>query len=160
MKSFRCWFPGRFLCLLALLHISAILPIMFPLPATSKDREVPDKEDDMVYIIEFTDKSLSAYSGGIADYPPTAPSQTGKKLDFNHPAVIRYHKYLENKSSLYLANINRTLNRQVGVIKSFNVSLFGVAVEIKPEEAVLIGKLPGIKQIKPDEMRFLLQESE
>lgn len=118
------------------------------------------KAGKVVYIIEFMDEPISTYKGYVEGYPPTSPSVTGNKLDFSQPAIIRYRAYLQSRSAGYLEQIQKNLMRDLSVIRNYDVAFFGVAVEISPGEARQIRMLPGIKQIRRDEMRILLKEPE
>ena len=111
---------------------------------------------DTVYIIEFVEKPVAQYQGSIKGYPATSPSKTGQKLDFNQSDVVRYRAFLDQKKQRYLDKIKAILKRQPVVIQSFDVSFFGVVVRMKKEEASKIRDIEGIKQIRADEMRTLM----
>ncbi len=111
---------------------------------------------DMVYIIEFIEKPVAQYKGGIEGYPATSPSKTGQKLDFKQSDVVRYRAFLDQQKRVYLDEIKAILKRYPVVIQSFDVSFFGIVTRMKKEEVSKIRNIEGIKQIRADELRTLM----
>ncbi len=144
---------------------SGILFVFFILlmgyqPAFTKDRGQTTLKGEKceVYIIKFSEKPLLTYEGGFSGYPPTAPSKTGRKLDLHHPAESRYRNYLKQQRLGYTNQIQNTLGRTILIIRTYEVSFFGMALEVSASEVQLIKGLPGVDEIQPDEMRTLLNK--
>ncbi len=116
------------------------------------------KEELRVYIIEFEDKPLLAYRGNIPGYLPTSPFLTGQKLDFRQPSVIKYRNYLETRREEYLHQIRKTLVRELEVVRTYEAGFFGIAIKLTFEEAQKVEIISGVKQIRQDELRFLLND--
>jgi hypothetical protein len=138
------------------------MPLLIALPVFPINKNLTASPTDayMIYIVEFKEKSLAMYNGSLADYPATSPSHTGKKLDFKRSNVVRYRQFLEQQKSNYLEKIKGKLERQVVVVQTYDVGFFGIAIRLKPEEVSKIRDIEGIKQIRPDELRILMNGPE
>ncbi len=149
ITKFTPYTPLRLITLISLLTVLSVF-------LTNKTKAASNTDTDMVYIIEFEEKPVAQYKGSIAGYPATSPSESGKKLDFKQPDIVRYRAYLDQKKSVYLDKIEALLKRKPLVIQSFDVSFFGIVIRMKEEEASKIRNIEGIKQVRADELRTLM----
>lgn len=89
------------------------------------------------YVILFEDPSLVAVSKGSA------------QLDVSSPESQTHLDLLAKQRNSVMASVERTLGRNVSIKHIYDVILNGVSVELSPEEAQQLAKVPGIRQILP-----------
>ena len=110
--------------------------------------EVKGATEPAIYIIQFEEPPLPAYSGGVAGLEATAPSATGAvKLDASSPASVAYRQYLADKQGEFVAAMEKSLGRSVVVKHQYQLSLNGIAVELTPAEAAKIAARPGVSAV-------------
>jgi len=100
-------------------------------------------------IVQLEDAPLATYAGGVAGLEATSPSATGKKLDVNSEAGIKYAAYLAAKQSafreqLFAVSPTATVDHQYRVV--FN----GLSVRTRAGDVDAIRALPGVLAVTPE----------
>ena len=128
------------------------------LPDGFKAMAAADEDGERsIYIIRLEAPPVAQYEGGIADLRPTSPRVTGEaKLDMNSPESIAYAEFLERGRENFINAMNEAVGREVTVTYEYYATLNGLAVELTPQEVLIVANLPNVAFIQPDEV-FELQ---
>ena len=117
------------------------------------------------YFIMLADEPVALYQGGIKGFKATnvaasngANGNEEGKLNLNSSASIVYSNYLALKQSETINNITSRLNRDVKVQHSFKVALNSLVLELEPNEALALRKMPGVLGVQKEELQQLLTD--
>jgi subtilisin family serine protease len=103
-----------------------------------------------ILIIQFHEKSLTRYTGGIDGLNATAPSVTGERIDPDSADSLAYRDYLRQRQDRHLNEISASLGRQVDVVFRYDIMLNGVAVRARKGDYAKVRKVPGVKAVAFD----------
>jgi minor extracellular serine protease Vpr len=98
-------------------------------------------------LVEFVDHPTGSYVGGIPGYGSTRP-EPGHKLDLGSSAVVNYRGYLGSVR----ANFHSWLTSnapQVTVVREYDLSFNGVAVELNGASMSTLGRGPQVATVTP-----------
>ena len=134
--------PGLRGLLIAAVGVSALAP-----PAIAAGASKAPKNN--AYIVQLAEQPVATYTGGIAGYTATKPSK-GKKIDPNHPQVVSYMGYLQQRQ-------DSVLNGVGGGKKLYNYGYVfnGFAAELTEAQAQRVAQMPGVLAVSKDEARPL-----
>ncbi|GAB3272451.1 S8 family serine peptidase [Parahaliea aestuarii] len=97
-----------------------------------------------VYFVQLEDEPVATYNGGIKGLPATSNKATGKnKLDTRSKNSKAYRQYLKGKQDKFSAQAGI----KGSVRKDYQVIFNGMAVEMTPEEADAMARMPGVKAV-------------
>lgn len=109
------------------------------------------------YFITFAEEGLVNYAGNVPGLSATAPGANGaRKLDVHSPAATAYAAHLLEARNTYLSSIGQALGRNPRVTHHYAITHNGVAAELKPGEASIIARLPGVVTVKPAGVEHML----
>ena len=109
-----------------------------------------------VYIVQLADPSVAAYEGGIEGLEATSNRATGAtRLDVYSRASKAYEKHLSDSQDQFKASCERALGQRLNVKYKYQHAFNGVAMELTPEQAASIARLPNVKSIAPERMEKL-----
>jgi uncharacterized repeat protein (TIGR01451 family) len=116
-----------------------------------------DKEvEPGLYLIRLQDEPVATYEGGVRGRPATSPRATGAaKLDPDSPNARGYEAYLRAQQRNFERQAERQLGRSLDVLADFQWGNNGVLVELDPEEAAELSRLPEVAFIQRDVEREL-----
>lgn len=104
--------------------------------------------DPSIYIVQFKDPAVAAYSGGISGLKATSPRVTkAQKLDTNAPASKDYANYLKGKQTSFVEQCKQAFGRDVAVTRTYKHALNAMAMELTAEEAKAMANMPDVKAI-------------
>lgn len=116
---------------------------------------VIDMTEPAIYIIKLEDASLASYRGGVEGLEATNPEARGEvKLDTKSAASVAYLSYLQDKQTEFIAAMEQAVARPVNVKFQYKNVYNGMAVELTPQEAARVAKLPGVVHVEPDTMLY------
>ncbi len=105
-----------------------------------------------VYFVILEEPAVPSYTGGISGFQPTSPISTGdSRLDIDDSQVVAYADYLQSRQNDTLNQIQGTLGRQIEVSYQYRYALNGLAIEMAPEEAAIVTRLPGVLKVESDQ---------
>jgi len=111
--------------------------------------DVVDMNEPATYIVQFQDPALAMYKGGIGGMAPTHAGTRGeRKLNTRSAASQAYLKHLDAQQTLALANMGKTLGRDLAVQYRYKYALNGAAIEMTPNEARIVAQLPEVRYIE------------
>lgn len=117
----------------------------------------PPRGGKEVFIVELAGPPLARYRGGVPGLAATHPRSRGeRKLDAGSGASRRYVEHLRRRQGEALAAAGARLGRDVAALRQYTRIFNGMALELTPEEADLISRLPGVRRVQPD-VRLRLQ---
>jgi subtilisin family serine protease len=96
-----------------------------------------------LYIIQFDDDPLAAYTGGVSGIAATKPA-SGKKLDTKAWNYDAYRKYLQGRRSDTLKKANITGKKPVF---EYNAVINGVALNLTGAEAQKLRSTAGVRNV-------------
>ena len=107
------------------------------------------------YIVQLSDAPLASYRGGVEGLTATSPSVTGQRLDVNSASSVAYLNYLAGRQADLLASIEGITGTAVTPLYQYANAFNGVAVELTPQQAGEVAKLPGVLRVQRNITRFL-----
>jgi hypothetical protein len=132
-----------------------LTPVKEDITRVEKVPDSPTTDPDL-YIILLEGASLSSYTGGIPGLDATNPAARGEtKLDAHSPASVAYLDYLANQHAQLTATMEQALGRSIDVLYRYDAVLNGLAVRLSAQEAKVVARLPGVRQVERDFMRQL-----
>lgn len=132
---------------------------------TEYDKIPFNKEETLtgehVYIVEMSDKPAALYQGGIHGFAstiarnnqaPASITQSGSfgKLNADSHAVVSYTKFLKEKQSTVISNIQAIAGRQATPSANYTIAFNGFAVKLTQDQAARVAELPGVRQVLKD----------
>jgi subtilisin family serine protease len=156
--------------LLTLSAIAAISPDDIPkleLNAVQKSAKLKaiNKQATGRYFVLLEDEPIALYQGNVKGFKATnvaashGINATSKgKLDLNSSASVMYGDYLSLKQNQVLSTIQSTLKRHVSIQKRFKVALNSLVMNLEPNEALALRKMPGVLAVEKEEMHQLLTD--
>ncbi|WP_285163227.1 S8 family serine peptidase [Shewanella goraebulensis] len=130
--------------------------------ATNTNSKVPFKyqaglQGEHTYIVELSDKPVSLYRGGNAQYAATSPSMSTvpamlnargyNKLNLQSSAVKSYSQYLTSKQDQVLSQISGTVGGQLDVKNRYTLAFNGMALRMTQAQAANVAELPGVRNV-------------
>lgn len=111
--------------------------------------EIAGAEELAIYIVQFQDAPLASYRGQITGLAATSPAVTGApKLDADSPASQAYRSYLAQQRDAALTQMSNAIGRaDLNIRHTYEVAYNGVAIELTPQEAAAVARLPEVKQV-------------
>lgn len=106
-----------------------------------------------VYIVTFSEPGALKYEGGTGGLKATAKVLRSKARNKGaNPDVRAYRDYLNGVLDDHANQMTAALNRQVQPLLRYNVLRTGMAVLLTAEEAQLVAGMPGVLEVRKDEM--------
>lgn len=126
--------------------------------ATKLDKDAGESEAVMAnavsletYIVVLEEAALPSYLGNVPGLAPTNPAIQGRtRLDMRSPESLAYLDFLEQQQADVITRMDRTLNRPVEVLYTYQVALNGFAAEMTPAEASQVERMGGVKRVVRD----------
>lgn len=101
-------------------------------------------------IVQLEDPPVARYRGGIAGFAATSPRATGaRKLDVKTPRARAYREYLTERQSRFVDELSRVAPG-AEVDYRYQVVFNGVAMNVYPDRAEAIARMPGVKRTFAD----------
>jgi subtilisin family serine protease len=101
------------------------------------------------YIVQLAEPPVAGYTGGIAGYAATKPSK-GQKIDPNHPQVISYLGYLQQRQDSLLNGVGGGKK-----LYHYGYVFNGFAAELTEAQAQRLAQTRGVLAVSKDEARPL-----
>jgi subtilisin family serine protease len=127
----------------AFLVLAALSIVVFAVPAATS----AGATETQTYIVQFLEKPVVAYDGGVAGLPATKPGK-GRKVDPDASDVVRYAGRLKGKHDDALAAVGGG-RKLYDYVYSFN----GLAAKLTETQAAALAKVDGVLAVTPDELR-------
>ncbi len=112
-------------------------------------------EGPALYIVQLSAAPLASYRGGTEGLAATSPAATGQPLSVDSPASVAYLSYLEQQQATLLAQIEGITGSAVDPMHQYTNAFNGVAVELTPEQALEVTKLPNVLRVQRNFNRYL-----
>jgi len=115
------------------------------------------------YIVELQDPPLARFENrqmavkgalGVLDRGRAQP-KTAAKLDLSAPVNREYLQFLLDRQEAFLQPASARLGRELAAVFRFRLAANGMVVDLTPDEAAGLARLPGVKSIVPDERLHL-----
>ncbi len=117
------------------------------------------------YFVLLEDEPLALYQGNVKGFKATnvAASQginsvNNGKLNLNSSASVMYSDYLATKQNQTIANIKKTLKRDVKIESQFKIAINSLVMDLKQNEVLALRKMPGVLAVEKEEMQQLLTD--
>ncbi len=117
------------------------------------------------YFVLLEDEPVALYQGGIKGFKATNVAASNGvngneegKLNLKSSASVVYGDYLSLKQNQASSKINQVLGRNVELKSRYKVALNGLLVDLQPNEALALRKLPGVLAVQKNEMKQLLTD--
>lgn len=118
-----------------------------------------EPEQPAVYIVQLAEAPVASYRGGVKGIAATRPGPGGpRKLDAAASGSRLYAGHLLGEQDRVLAAAWKALGREVAPLAQYTLAFHGLALELTPEEARRIARLPGVRRVEPE--RPLLPQSD
>jgi len=92
--------------------------------------------------------------------PPTSPAARGlQRLDVQDRAVIDYAEHLDRERGAVLAVAESWLGRPIQPMHVYRHVINGFSARLTDEEASMLADLPGVRSVRPVEMKQLLDDN-
>ncbi|WOH37904.1 S8 family serine peptidase [Thalassotalea fonticola] len=123
------------------------------------------KTFDNHYFVLLEDEPVALYQGGIKGFKATNvaasngvnANQKGK-LNLKSSASVVYGDYLAIKQNEAFSKIKTVLKRDVVLQDRFKVALNGLVMQLQPNEALALRKIPGVLAVEKEEAHQLLTD--
>ena len=113
-----------------------------------------------VYVVQLEHDAVATYDGGIPGLAATSCDATGdSRLDVRAPASIAYADFLRAEQTKFEANCDRALNRRVRTVFRYRHAFNGVAIELAPDEAAVVRRLPGVVRVDEEVFDVTMTDS-
>jgi len=113
-----------------------------------------------VYIVIFEEPGALHYSGGVAGLAGTADVLKRRTRNAGaNPDVRAYRDHLEGVVQSYSGQMNAALGRSVTPLLTYTVRNSGVAVALTASEAQHVSQMPGVLEVRKDEMYELVTDA-
>lgn len=108
------------------------------------------------YTVQLQAPPLASYRGGVPGLPATNPAARGETtLDADSPASRAYLNHLEQLQSQFLGTVTQALGRPVQTLAQYRYAFNGLALQLTPNEAEQVAKLPGVLRVQREFKRFI-----
>lgn len=107
-----------------------------------------------IFIVSLNEPALALYEGGLGELRATS-TRGEAKLDVTAAAAVEYRAHLELQQSKLLDRLNRELARSVDVAAQYFYAANAMAVDLSPTEAARVLRMPGVRSVVPDVMRYI-----
>jgi uncharacterized repeat protein (TIGR01451 family) len=112
------------------------------------------------YLVQLAGEPVASYRGGVPGFAPTSPQALGtRKLEPLRPEVTAYRGYLARQQDDALAAVGQTLGRPVVLLRRYDAAFNGFAIEMTPEEADRVRRMPGVRAVFRNEIRELATDA-
>ena len=112
------------------------------------------------YLIRLSEDPVALYQGNIAGYKATSPalakgsgSASSSKLNTKTPEVKAYRSYLNQRQDQVIAKAEKVLAK-LDIKQRTTLAYNGMVVEMTQAQAEKLAKVPGIVQIKREQLRY------
>ncbi len=117
------------------------------------------------YFILLEDEPVALYQGKVKGFKATNVAASGGinatskgKLNLQSSASVMYSDYLAVKQNQTLTNIKSALKRDISVQSRFKVALNALVINLEPNEALALRKMPGVLAVEKEEMHQILTD--
>ncbi len=107
-------------------------------------------------VVKFDYDPVASYVGGVARFPPTSPSATGRPLPAN-PAAAAYERYLASREARILDRIQTAVPR-AEVRYSYRLAYGGAAMSVPAGRIRDLLRVPGVVAVQADRLERPLGE--
>lgn len=107
------------------------------------------------YIVSFVEAPLALYGGdlpGLAAAPHKAQTDGHNKLDSHSREAVAYVDYVKSKQNEHLSAIASAIGHNVPTVRRMQYALNAVVVDLTPEQARRIKRVPGVRSVDRDEI--------
>ena len=150
MKTTRRLNRNRFVSFLRIATAGTLLTAGAAMAFVAAKPNSPDAggsaPENGVYIVQMAAAPAASYTGDIAGYSATKPSQ-GHKLDPFAAETLRYVGYLKGKHDQALRKV-----RGGTKVYDYAISYNGFAAKLTPKQAAALAKQEGVVSVTPDEL--------
>jgi len=148
-----------------LIACSALAALLLALPpAFARDGESSNK-DLQRYIVELKDPPLAAYRGeelsvpardGRAALAATSREATGEsKLTAGSLEALAYLEYIAERHQEFRAEASSQLGRPLSFVHQYRITSNGMALDLSPAEAEILGQSPLVSSLTADTINRL-----
>ncbi len=109
-----------------------------------------EPEQPAVYIVQLAGAPVASYRGGVKGIAATRPGPGAAKLDAAASGSRLYAGHLLGGQDRVLAAARKVLGREVAPLAQYTLAFHGMALELTPEEARRIARLPGVRRVEPE----------
>ena len=106
------------------------------------------------FTVQLTEPSLATYEGGNAIFAAVPRDESGKLL-VNSPEAFAYLQYLNGNMDSFIAKAETLLGRELEVLYRYDYVLNGFSAKMSVEEAALLRKQTGVREVFVDEIYYL-----
>ncbi len=106
------------------------------------------------FTVQLAEASLATYQGGNAIFAAVPRDEAGKLL-VNSPEAVAYLQYLGVKMDAFIAKAESLLGRDLEVLYRYDYVLNGFSAKMSVEEAALLRKQPGVREVFVDDVYYL-----
>jgi len=144
-----------------------LLVFLLSLSAAESAQEPPKRQEEgmgqgrsVVYIIQLDQTPLLKYLHDRPPSPALPKIRMGRrKHDFRAPEALDHLNRIKKQHRDFEFRARRTLVRKLDIRYSYLHAFNGVAVALKPDEAVAVADLPEVLQVQPEMVRFPLTDA-
>ncbi len=155
--------------LAALVSLSTVFSLTALPPAAAEPRDRADLEparavvtrenpfkglEAGIFIVSLDDPAIALYEGGIRRLRPTS-TRGEVQLDVDQPAAVAYRDHLESQQATLISRLNRDLGRPVNARHTYFNAANAIAVQLTPDEAARVSRMPGVRSVMPDTVRHI-----
>jgi len=109
------------------------------------------KSTQSTYIVRLNAPAIASYEGSISGLPATSIKTTGlARLDTKQPEVQQYRAYLAQQRSSVKSATSKMLGRAINVKYEYSHVLNGMAIELSPQEAELMKRMPNVVSVEKE----------
>ncbi|MEN6530356.1 MAG: S8 family serine peptidase [Anaerolineaceae bacterium] len=106
------------------------------------------------FTVQLTEPSLATYEGDNAIFA-AAPRDESGKIAVNSPEAIAYLQHLNANMDSFIAKAESLLGRDLEVLYRYDYVLNGFSARMNLEEAALLRKQPGVREVFVDDVYYL-----
>ena len=144
-----------------------LLVFLLSFSAAESAQEPPKRQEEgmgqgrsVVYIIQLDQTPLLKYLHDRPPSPALPKIRMGRrKHDFRAPEALDHLNRIKKQHRDFEFRARRTLVRKLDIRYSYLHAFNGVAVALKPDEAVAVADLPEVLQVQPEMVRFPLTDA-
>lgn len=144
--------------------------VVSPVAAAVPDRALPLADNPIIsaeeqqwldaaakadsFTVQLTEPSLATYEGDNAIFA-AAPRDESGKIAVNSPEAIAYLQHLNANMDSFIAKAESLLGRDLEVLYRYDYVLNGFSARMNLEEAALLRKQPGVREVFVDDVYYL-----
>ncbi len=106
------------------------------------------------FTIQLMEPSLATYEGDNAIFAAVPRDKSGK-LQVNSPEAVAYLQHLNANMDAFIAKTETLLGRDLEVLFRYDYVLNGFSARMSLDEAALLRKQPGVREVFVDEVYYL-----